>query len=66
MIGYVPENPVFGLESRHLGLVTPQEIGEIRERLEEAGRILSETVELDWPAEDRCTVFGGNAGGLVQ
>ena len=47
VIGYVPENPVFGLESRHLGLVTPQEIGEIRERLEEAGRILSETVELD-------------------
>ena len=47
VIGYVPENPVFGLESRHLGLVTPQEIGEIREQLEEAGKILSETVELD-------------------
>ncbi len=47
VIGYVPENPVFGLESRHLGLVTPKEIGEIRERLDEAGRILSETVELD-------------------
>lgn len=39
VIGYVPkENPVFGLESRHLGLVTPQEIGEIEKRLEEAGR----------------------------
>ncbi|PWJ52157.1 cobyrinate a,c-diamide synthase [Faecalicatena contorta] len=47
VIGYVPEHPVFGLESRHLGLVTPQEISSIRERLEEAGRLLSETVELD-------------------
>lgn len=47
VIGYVPEHPVFGLESRHLGLVTPQEINSIREQLEAAGRLLSETVELD-------------------
>lgn len=47
VIGYVPEHPVFGLESRHLGLVTPQELNSIREQLEEAGRLLSETVELD-------------------
>lgn len=47
VIGYVPEDPVFQLESRHLGLVTPQEIGSIKARLEEAGKILSETVELD-------------------
>lgn len=47
VIGYVPEHPVFGLESRHLGLVTPQEINRIQEQLEDAGRLLSETVELD-------------------
>lgn len=47
VLGYVPENPVFGLESRHLGLITPQEIDCIKERLTEAGKMLSETVELD-------------------
>lgn len=47
VLGFVPENPVFGLESRHLGLVTPQEIGDIRDRLQKAGELLSETVELE-------------------
>ena len=47
VIGYVPENPAFGLKSRHLGLVIPQEISSIQEQMEQAGKILSETVELD-------------------
>lgn len=47
VLGHVPEDPAFGLESRHLGLVTPQEVKDIREQMEKAGRILSETVELD-------------------
>ncbi len=47
VIGYVPESPVFALESRHLGLVTPGEIGRIRERLDKAGKILEESIELD-------------------
>lgn len=47
VVGYVPEDPVFSLESRHLGLVTPEETKGLRERLEEAGKILSETVDLD-------------------
>lgn len=59
VIGYVPENPVFGLESRHLGLVTPKEIGEIRERLAEAGSILSRTVELDRLLEIAAQFSGG-------
>lgn len=47
VIGYVPENEIFALESRHLGLVTPQEIDGIRNRLIQAGEILSRTVDLD-------------------
>lgn len=45
--GYIPEHVAFGLKSRHLGLITPQEIEGIREQLSEAGRLLSETVDLD-------------------
>lgn len=45
--GYIPEDEVFGLESRHLGLVTPQEVQGIRERLKQAGKILMDTVDLD-------------------
>ncbi|RHR27048.1 cobyrinate a,c-diamide synthase [Clostridium sp. AF19-22AC] len=47
VVGYVPEDEVFGLESRHLGLVTPKEVLGIRERLMRAGEILSGTVDLE-------------------
>ena len=57
VVGYVPEDEVFGLESRHLGLVTPQEVTGIRERLSEAGRILSTTVDLELLLE-----IGRNSG----
>ena len=47
VLGYIPEQEVFHLESRHLGLVTPQEIRHLKEQLEKAGEILSETVDLE-------------------
>lgn len=47
VVGYVPENPVFQVESRHLGLVTPEEIKDIKAMLKKAGEILSETIDLD-------------------
>lgn len=47
VVGYVPEDEVFSLESRHLGLVTPKELGHIKEQLQKAGEIISETVDLD-------------------
>lgn len=47
VLGYIPEQEVFHLESRHLGLVTPQEIRHLKEQLEKAGDILSETVDLE-------------------
>lgn len=47
VLGYVPRDEVFGFESRHLGLVTPEETEGLKERLQKAGEILAETVDLD-------------------
>lgn len=47
VVGYVPEDEAFSLESRHLGLVTPQELDHIKDQLQKAGQIISETVDLD-------------------
>lgn len=47
VIGYLPENPAFRFESRHLGLITPQEIEGLKEQTAQAGRILTETVDLE-------------------
>lgn len=47
VVGYVPEHEAFAMGSRHLGLVTPQEIGGLKEQLDRAGRVLTETVDLE-------------------
>lgn len=47
VVGYIPEDESFRLESRHLGLVTPQELENLKEQTERAGRILNESVNLD-------------------
>ncbi len=47
VMGYVPEDDAFCLESRHLGLVTPQELKDLKQQTERAGEILSESVDLD-------------------
>ena len=47
VVGYIPEDEAFRLESRHLGLVTPQELNNLKEQTEHAGRILAESVDLD-------------------
>lgn len=47
VLGYVPRHEAFGFESRHLGLVTPEETAGLKEQLRKAGGILSETVGLD-------------------
>lgn len=61
VVGYVPEDEVFGLESRHLGLVTPQEVTGIRDRLRKAGEILGGTVDLELLLE-----IGRNGGRPVE
>ena len=44
--GYLPEDPCFRMESRHLGLVTPQEMDGLKARMQEAGNLLARTVDL--------------------
>ncbi len=47
VVGYLPEDPCFRMESRHLGLVTPQEMEGLKARMQEAGNLFSRTVDLD-------------------
>lgn len=47
VVGYMPEDEVFHLESRHLGLVTPQEMEDLQEKVRQAGEILAKTVDLE-------------------
>ena len=46
-LGYVPECLDCRLESRHLGLVLPQEVKDLSERLDRLAGVLEETVDLD-------------------
>ncbi len=47
VIGYVPEVTDCRLESRHLGLVMPDEIAGLREKLMKLAQILEDTLDLD-------------------
>ena len=47
VIGYLPESPCFRMESRHLGLVTPQELDGLKAQMKRAGELLSRTVDLE-------------------
>lgn len=46
ILGFLPEKACFRLESRHLGLVTPQELTGLKNQLQEAGETIAETVDL--------------------
>ena len=46
ILGYLPEKECFRLESRHLGLVTPQELTGLKSQLQEVGMTIAETVNL--------------------
>lgn len=47
VLGYVPELPEGMLESRHLGLVLPQEVEGLKERMDRLGEAAKETLDLD-------------------
>ncbi|MBQ9708966.1 MAG: cobyrinate a,c-diamide synthase, partial [Firmicutes bacterium] len=47
VLGYVPEDSALTLESRHLGLVMPEEIADLKERINAFSRLLEETVDMD-------------------
>ena len=46
-IGFVPRGRELAIESRHLGLVTPGELNDLRERLDKLANLLEETLDLD-------------------
>ncbi len=47
VLGYVPKIENLSLESRHLGLVMPQEIKSLNEKIKEFAKKLEETLDLD-------------------
>lgn len=47
VLGYVPKVTDCVIESRHLGLVTPDELTDLQERIEKLARILEQTLDLD-------------------
>ena len=47
VVGYVPQNPEFTLESRHLGLKLPEEVEHLREKIAYAGEELQKTLEIE-------------------
>ncbi|MCP1102170.1 cobyrinic acid a,c-diamide synthase [Aequitasia blattaphilus] len=46
VVGYVPEDSVFQVESRHLGLVTPDQRQDMTEQMKKIGEILKETIDI--------------------
>ena len=47
VLGYVPKVEDCVIESRHLGLVLPEEISDLKERLKKLAAVLEETMEID-------------------
>lgn len=47
VVGYFPEQKDIGLSSRHLGLVMPDEISDIKKQLNETADRLKKTIDLD-------------------
>ena len=47
VMGYVPKCPELIIESRHLGLVTPDEITGLQEKLQQLAELLEETLDVE-------------------
>lgn len=47
VLGYVPKMEELSLDSRHLGLVLPGEIEELKEKLQKLSKVLEETLAMD-------------------
>lgn len=59
VVGYVPELPFLKVESRHLGLVLPDEADGLRERMEQLADCLEESLDLELLAEIAGRGHGG-------
>lgn len=46
-LGYMPKTPELALESRHLGLVMPDEIEGIQEKLQKLAELMEETLDIE-------------------
>ncbi len=47
VLGYVPETDLLKLESRHLGLVMPDEVQDLKEKVRELAKELEKTLDID-------------------
>lgn len=47
VFGFMPKAPECALESRHLGLVTAAEIGDIERKMERLGELAEDTIDID-------------------
>ncbi len=47
VLGYLPEQPAFHMESRHLGLILPDELVHIKEKLQLVAKSFSATVSVE-------------------
>jgi len=47
VLGYVPHMEEADFESRHLGLMTAEEIGDLAERIDRIGQTMEETIDLE-------------------
>ncbi len=47
VLGYLPDNPDWSIESRHLGLITPEEQQKLEEKIALLGEQAEKTIELD-------------------
>lgn len=61
VVGYLPENPLCHVPSRHLGLVMPQEVSDWKEDMRQIAEALCETVSME-----RILAIAGQAEELPQ
>lgn len=47
VIGYMPYNGNNRIDSRHLGLVTPESIADVKEKIDRLGKLAEECIDLD-------------------
>lgn len=47
VVGFLPEKETYQIGSRHLGLLMPDELGDIRERLQAASKELQKTISVE-------------------
>lgn len=46
-LGYLPQKPEYALESRHLGLVTADEVGNLKDKMTALAQQVEQTIDLD-------------------